>query len=480
MSDRPNIIVICSDTFRADYIGDAGPDYAADTPELDAFAGSGFTFENAIVSSFPTIPMRTDWFTGRFGHTRYPWQPLDPEAITLPGILADEGYTTQLIADTTHMIHAQFYSAFQHFHFERGHESDVPFSRMNDPIELVVEDRRKLRVDGGDPSRPVAADLHAHTNFRTRYENEAQSSVMTDIICHWIEDNHKGGPFLLWADLFDVHEPWYPPQYLLDHYQPGYTGPPMPHPNYHSADVYEPDELANLRARYAAQCTLLSKNMGRIFRLIEDTGLSENTIVVFLSDHGIYLGEHGLTGKSHIHGEIWDVFPFHREVSRFCFSMNVPESMRGDGSPGSRLPQLAQAPDLLPTLLEFAGINAPSESDIEGISLAPIIRGETNDSPRDYSVTAWTVAPQHQKELVFCRRPTITDNEWTLILFEEPQPEPPALYHTKSDPEHQHNVISENKDEAKRLHTALIDFLRTHDAPDSAIVRLSAANVGLV
>ena len=479
MADHPNIIVLVSDTFRADYIGPNGP---ADTPELDAFADRGYTFDNALVSSFPTIPMRTDWFTGRFGHPRYPWKPLDPDAITLPGIVKAAGYHTQFIADTTHMLHARFFTPFDNFHFERGHEGDAPLSRLNDPVQIAVEDREKVRTETGvDPQQPSSVDTHAHTNFRRRYEDEAQPTVLADIVCRWIEDNHRGGPFLLWADFFDVHEPWYPPTYLLDHYQPGYTGKAMPHPNYDRADLYEPDELANLQARYASQCTVLSKNFGRIFRLIDDTGLADNTIVVFLSDHGIYLGEHNLTGKSLINETTWDVAPFHPEVARNCFTMHVPQSMRRKGvDPGARLPQLAQAPDLLPTLLEFAGIDPPSGSEIEGVSLAPIIRGETTESPRETSVTAWT-APTHltDRELVFCRRPMVTDGEWSLLLFDPPAPETPQLYHTATDPDHEHDLVDAHGEEATRLHGALIEFLRTHDATPDVLERLSAENVGL-
>ncbi|HOT36289.1 MAG TPA: sulfatase-like hydrolase/transferase, partial [Candidatus Latescibacteria bacterium] len=72
MPDHPNIFVIVSDTFRPDHIGINGAGFA-ETPELDDFLRRGVTFDNALVSSFPTIPMRTDWWTGRFGHPRYGW-----------------------------------------------------------------------------------------------------------------------------------------------------------------------------------------------------------------------------------------------------------------------------------------------------------------------------------------------------------------------------------------------------------------------
>ncbi|MDP6125523.1 MAG: sulfatase-like hydrolase/transferase, partial [Candidatus Latescibacteria bacterium] len=121
--DRPNVIIICSDTYRPDHIAANGHPWIK-TPELDEFVEKTINFEGGTVSSFPTIPMRTDWLAGRFSHPRHGWRDLDPKAITMPQILSKEGYTTQLIADTTHLLRSKFWQAYDHFHFERGHEGD--------------------------------------------------------------------------------------------------------------------------------------------------------------------------------------------------------------------------------------------------------------------------------------------------------------------------------------------------------------------
>jgi arylsulfatase A-like enzyme len=480
MPERPNVIILVSDTFRPDHLSINGQGHA-ETPELDAFIRSSITFDGATVSSFPTIPMRTDWFTGRFSHLRHGWQDLEPQAITLPDVLRSAGYTTQLLGDNTHMLRSKFWRPFHYFHFLRGHEGDAAMCRLNDPVRRVVADLRKTRMDFGNMGdRPTLCDLHAHTNFRQRYEEDAHCSLLADSACRWIEDNYRGGPFLLWVDFFDVHEPWFPPEYLLRKYQPRYDGEPMPHPNYHSAEVYAPEELANLRARYAAMCTLLSKSAGRVLRLIEDTGLRENSVVVFLSDHGIYLGEHGLTGKSLIRPDAFDIFPFHPEIARLCWSISVPPSLPLSAArPGTRLPQLIQAPDLMPTLLDLCGIRAPAEAKIEGKSLVPLLRGETQDSPRPISVTASTTGTNHAPGLLHCRRPAVTDGEWTLILREPPDPAPPLLFHTRQDPAHRRDLFREQRSEAERLHAAMLDFLRAYPAPQAALDRLAAGNCGL-
>ena len=143
--------------------------------------------------------------------------------------------------------------------------------------------------------------------------------------------------------------------------------------------MYTPEELRNMQARYKAMCTLLSKAVGRMLRTVEDAGLLDNSIVVFMSDHGMYLGERGRTGKSGIQADARSVFPFHCEINRICWSMHVPPSLgRTTAAPGSRLAGLVQAPDLMPTVLELCGIPAPGDVDLEGSSLIPLLEGDAD------------------------------------------------------------------------------------------------------
>ena len=81
-----NVIVIVSDTFRYDYLGANGNDWIR-TPELDAFSRIAVNFDRCTISSFPTIPTRTDWFTGRCSFPFHGWQPLDAQATVLAGEL---------------------------------------------------------------------------------------------------------------------------------------------------------------------------------------------------------------------------------------------------------------------------------------------------------------------------------------------------------------------------------------------------------
>lgn len=480
MSDQPNVIVLVADTFRPDHLGINGHPYCR-TPELDAFVRRGATFDQAMVSSFPTIPMRTDWFTGRFGHPRHGWKPLDPQAFTLPKALALGGYTTQLLASTTHLLRNDFWKPFHHFDFSRGLEGDAPFARGNEPVRKLHANRRKTRMEfGRTDDKPALCDIAAHVGHRVRYEDEHHSSELATRACRFIEDNWKAGPFFLWVDSFDPHEPWFPPEHLWRAYDPDYSGEPMCHPNYSKASHYEAHELKNMQARYAATCTLVSKQFGRILRTVEDAGLFENTIVVFMSDHGMSLGERGVTGKTIIQPDELDHLAFHPEIGRLCWTMHVPERLGCKAAhPGARFAQPIQAPDLLPTVLDLCGLKPPSSVDLEGCSLVPLLKGQTDAPPRAISVTAGTGRISSADGTTFCRRPTVTDGRWTLHLSEPPKPAPAKLYDTAADPLQARDVLREHRSEAVRLHRGMLEFLRGKVAEPATLERLSAANVGL-
>ena len=105
-----NFLIIVSDRFRYDYLGANGNPWIK-TPELDAFSRLAVTIDRCTISSFPTIPTRTDWFTGRYGFPFNGWHPLDPKATVLAGVLGEAGSVNQLIADCPHLMNAT-----QHFY----------------------------------------------------------------------------------------------------------------------------------------------------------------------------------------------------------------------------------------------------------------------------------------------------------------------------------------------------------------------------
>ena len=98
-----NIILLIIDTLRYDYVGADGNDHV-ETPNMDGLAERSWVFDRAFAASYPTIPHRTDVMTGRYGTPFNPWMPLRFDAVSLPRVLAESGYCTQLIHDTPHLV----------------------------------------------------------------------------------------------------------------------------------------------------------------------------------------------------------------------------------------------------------------------------------------------------------------------------------------------------------------------------------------
>ena len=108
-------------------------------------------------------------------------------------------------------------------------------------------------------------------------------------------------------DFFDPHEPWDVPQWYVDMYDPNYAGEVVDYPQYAKwREFLTEDELKHCRALYAAEVTIIDRWVGKIFEKVEDSGLMENTVILFSTDHGFLLGEHGFIGKSLIRGEYYN------------------------------------------------------------------------------------------------------------------------------------------------------------------------------
>ncbi|MBT7099829.1 sulfatase-like hydrolase/transferase, partial [Candidatus Poribacteria bacterium] len=123
-----NIVLIIIDTLRYDYVGANGNPNIS-TPNLDRLAAESWVFDRAFSASFPTIPFRNDVMRGQYGGPFHPWKPLPFNAPAFPRILGDNGYATQLIHDTPHLVNGghNFDWPFHGWTFIRGAEVDRPW-----------------------------------------------------------------------------------------------------------------------------------------------------------------------------------------------------------------------------------------------------------------------------------------------------------------------------------------------------------------
>lgn len=457
-----NLILIVTDTFRYDNLGERAP-RAVQTPELDRFAAEQATeVEEFYAGSFPTIPHRTDLATGVLGWPHYGWQPIDLSGPNhVARLLKEAGYTTQLICDCPHLFNARFQHEFDAAYQHRGQEGDRPLLHLNDPIRSVVP-TEKTRF------RPTfqghhLADTHRWTNRYPRYEGETFPAKTGRTVVRWLEENSQVRPFFLWVDLFDPHEPWDPPEYLVKRYDAEYAGTPMIHPNYGPVSDYTSEELRNLWAHYAAEAELVDRWIGRILQKVDDLQLWEDSLVVITSDHGTSLGEHDRTGKSNIHRQDARYWPIYPEIGHVPFLIGG-----GDVPRGQSLDLIAQPIDILPTLCDLANATIEPQQALEGRSLAEAILDGAPDHRRCALSGSHVTADEGTVPAKVVTPFLITDRWGYAPVGVEGQEE---LYDLSVDPLAAHDVAAEHEETLEDLRELLASHLSDHHA-DEAFVSL--------
>jgi len=442
-----NIIVIVSDTLRRDHLGCYGNKWIR-TPNLDRLAQQSVVLDNAYSGSFPTIPHRTDLFTGRFSFTYCDWSPLRKEEIVTQQVLGEAGYTTYLIVDTPHMIKDGYHfdRAFSGWQWIRGQEND---RYMTDPVEVKIPcDPNKLRATVNTVTQ------YLRNVSQRKHEEDYFAPQTLGTAANWVERNYKREKFFLHVDTFDPHEPWDPPQYYVDMYDPGYRGEEIIYPVYGIADYLSEAELKHMRALYAGEVSMVDHWVGVLMNKMEDLGLLDETVIVFTTDHGFYLGEHGLTGK---------VTLLYEEVNHIPLLVRLPDGR------GRRSDAIVQPADIMPTLLDLAGVGIPPS--VHGKSFAGVLRGEAK-SFRDIAVSSWSIIhapagkeparlnPYTWSDLAWKLKPsTIVDGEWALIVGAGDLE--PELYHLASDPAQENNRFEKDRQVAERLHAKYVEFLES-------------------
>ena len=448
-----NIVIICLDTLRWDALGCYNPSWVQ-TPAIDHYARTATRFDAAYCGSFPTVPMRVDANTGDVNWPRRGWIGPEPDQPKLPLLLHDAGYHTGLVLDTSNSIGVGLHEFYDEYHLI---DKDVDDGVTPDdivvpvPVEHVRQDARGFRRDRAQWSH-------------YRHESDWFVARTMTRACQWLEDHAVRDKWFLWVDTFEIHEDYMPPRHYVERYDPGYSGPDYTYPNYGYADIYTPEALAHLRACYAGEVTLTDRWVGHLLRQIELMGLFDNTCVILTSDHGMYLGEHGRTGKHTV--DAADPWPYYDTVARVPLLVWTPFR---DTPPVVNA--LCQAADIMPTVLDLAGVTAPATV---GKSWKPLLTGEsTVCHDRVYTSCHGGGGPGTIDYLT--SHVTVTTPTHTAV-FGQP-PHDPELYDRRRDPGQTNNIAAENGPMVAALRGELAAFMRERGA-EASYIRAYAGNVG--
>lgn len=386
---RPNIVLIMTDQQRFDTINALGADHMK-TPNLDRLVAEGITFSNCHITAASCVPCRASLFTGVYPHTNGVVRNGSKWHKTWVSQLRDSGYHCVNIGK----MHTNPF------------EADAGFSER-----YVVEN--KDRYLGGryyfdEWDKALAANglikqqrefYRKRADYRTSlgaFEWELPEKLHSDMFVGgfaqwWLDTHPRTEPLFLQIGFPGPHPPYDPTRRYLDLYQDRSGFPPIVmsdedlagQPSYlhekrlHDAEVdhdsiyWNPKrstaDINRMRAHYFANVTMIDDCIGDIIQALDRNGYLDDTIIFFASDHGDCLGDHGLSQK-------WSMYDV---ITRSPLIAWGPGRIEG----GRIEDGLCQLFDVAPTILEFAGVEAPSF--FEADSLMPAMTGE-RWRPRDH------------------------------------------------------------------------------------------------
>jgi choline-sulfatase len=398
-SARPkNVLLLMSDQHRRDCLGIVGRTPAR-TPNLDALARSGARFESAYCSNPVCTPSRASLLTGLYTHHHQTWSNTTPwpfEHKTAAHYFGAAGWMTALIGKM-HFVDAQTHGFDYHLGFNDWFQYLGPktklyadeLSRANSGSGMPEND--DLWRDAGDPWRGARSldsregSVAVGAASKIPEADHFESFVARETI-RFLKNHGKQQPFFAISSCLKPHDPFMPAERFAAMYRADDMKLP---PTWGKVDLATaPREVRNSIERhnatpemrdpalarqriamYYANLAQMDDAMGKVLTALEELDLAKDTIVVYSSDHGEMLGDHGL----------WAKFEFYEG------SCGVPLIVRAPGvtTAGARCTAPVSQVDLLPALGELSGVGVPR---LDGKSLAPQLRNAS--AARDEAVFA--------------------------------------------------------------------------------------------
>src|SRR5712691_8800876 len=380
---RTNILIVTVDTLRADRVGCYGYPGGL-TPSVDALAKDAIVFERGVAQVPLTLPSHTAIFTGTYpfhnGVRDFTAQPLSERFRTLAESLKANGYATGAV------------------------------------VSSFVLDRSWGLARGFDSYDDAFAGQEFLERNLGRVERRAEESV--DHAVGWLEA-HSNQPFFLWLHLYDPHSPYNPP---------------------------EPFRTQYAKQLYEGEIAYADSQLGRLFSWLKKApnSLYDNTLIVFLSDHGESLGEHG----EKEHG-----FFIYDSTVRVPLVVKPP---RRAGFKPQRVATTVETVQVGPTVLDLVVAQDSIQKQFEAKSLVPLMTGNPHGPERPaYSETFY---PANS----FGWSPLRSMQTTRYHYIEAPKQE---LYDHAADPTEAKNIADKNDSIATNLRTQLTQLLSSYPPP---------------
>jgi arylsulfatase A-like enzyme len=357
---RPNILLMTTDQQRFDTIRAAGYPHMH-TPNLDRLAAQGCLYERAYSPNPICLAARHSLIAGCYANRHgMPDNGVGnglPAALpTLPRILSDNGYDTRAIGKM-HFIPARRHNGFLKMELME----ELPPTREEDEYAMYLKDVGLGRIQNIHGVRNLLYMLPQRSLIPHEHHG---TTWVGDRTIDYLQRNQGRQPFFLWASWIAPHPPFDIIDRFADLYQdadlpaPYFSETPLPalaQENAMLGDIPDGRYMRRMREVYYAAVSMVDEQVGRILDTLEETGQLDNTLIIFTSDHGEFLGDYGLYQK-------W--LPYD-SAARVPFIVRFPERV----APGSRATDFVDLLDILPTALDVAGVEYPGDNPLPGASL---------------------------------------------------------------------------------------------------------------
>jgi arylsulfatase A-like enzyme len=468
MGQKPNILIFYVDQQRGDSVA---PYNRAITPHAAKLAKEGITFSQAYCPSPHCSPSRTTFWTGLYPSQHGVWNNVSVGNALSRGPYDGVKVWSEFFDKQDYFMisHGKWHISSYDGPFDRGFDEGSEggknlYDRSNLNVKPSTHEwdsyrgkephRKKPKTDTGLIRRSGYPDVHLYG------EGNAPECLYGNTVAEgkkFLEsDRAKEKAWCMHIGVGNTHDIYTPPKPFLDLYKD--TEIELPKSFFEDTMHNKPTMYRRIREQvfgkltpeqhkecikhYLACCSYVDHQFGELMKSLESSGLEDNTIVIYLSDHGDYMGEHGLWTKG---------------LPCFQGAYHVPTIIKwpqGQKQPGRVIDEFVSAADMAPTILELAGYEA--DTDFAGDSLVPFLKGEKVDGWRTEMYTQSNGNEQYGIQR------SVMNRKWKLVYNGFDLDE---LYDLENDPEEITNVVSlpENEQVVYEMYKKLWRFAYEHD-----------------